>query len=124
MPEIDVVFFKEDDDTVPLVDWLGRLIPKARAKCIAKIIRLKQRGHELRRPEADYLRDGIYELRIGLRHVNYRILYFFHGRTVAVLSQGLVKEDQVAPVEINRAIERKEKFEADPKAHAYRLELE
>lgn len=102
MPEIDVVLFKEDDDTVPLLDWLRRLI----------------------RPEADYLRDGIYELRIGLRRVNYRILYFFHGRTVAVLSQGLVKEDQVPPVEINRAIERKEKFEVDPKAHAYRLELE
>jgi hypothetical protein len=26
---------------------------------------MKQRGHELRRPEADYLRNDIYELRAG-----------------------------------------------------------
>jgi phage-related protein len=124
MPKVEVVLFKENNGTVPLLDWLGGLIPKARAKCIARIIRLKQRGHELRRPEADYLRDEIYELRIGLRHVNYRILYFFHGRTATVLSHGLTKEGRVPSVEIDKAIERKNRFKADPEAHVYRLELE
>lgn len=86
MPETTVILYKEDDDTVPLLDWLGSLPAKARVKCIARIIRLKRHGYQLRRPEADYLRDDIYELRVALRHVNYRILYFFHGRTAAVLS--------------------------------------
>ena len=124
MPKINVVLYKEDDETIPLLDWLRGLVPKARAKCVARIIRLQQRGHELRRPEADYLRDDIYELRIGLRRVNYRILYFFHGRTAAVLSHGLVKEGRVPPAEIEKAIVRKAKFETDPEAHTYRLEVE
>jgi hypothetical protein len=34
----------------------------------------------LRRPHADYLEDGIYELRWRNGTVQYRILYFFHGR--------------------------------------------
>lgn len=122
MPETDVILYQEDDGTVPLLDWLRELVPKARAKCIARIIRLQQRGHELRRPEADYLRDDIHELRIGWQHVNYRILYFFHGRTTAVLSHGVVKEDRVPPREIDRAVERKARFEANPAAHTYRME--
>lgn len=43
-------------------------------------------GHELRRPEADFLRDGIYELRVSLQGQQYRMLYFFHGKVVAVVS--------------------------------------
>ena len=89
MPEVQVVFYQEDDGATPVLDWLTtRLVPKAQAKCLARIRRLQQRGHELRRPLADYLRDDIYELRVSLQGVNYRILYFFHGRTVAVLSNG------------------------------------
>jgi len=65
------------------------------------------------------LRDGIYELRVGLQHINYRMLYFFHGRTAAVISHGLVKEAAVPPKEIERALERKRKFEANPKAHTH-----
>jgi DNA-binding XRE family transcriptional regulator len=47
------------------------------AKCAVRIRRLADLGHELRRPEADLLRDGICELRARLGTVNYRILYFF-----------------------------------------------
>ncbi|HTS78080.1 MAG TPA: type II toxin-antitoxin system RelE/ParE family toxin [Bryobacteraceae bacterium] len=55
-------------------------------------------GHELRRPESDFLRDGIYELRVSLGGVHHRILYFFHGATAAVVSHGLEKERVVPPV--------------------------
>ena len=75
-----VVFFAEDNGTLPIVDWLDALISKAQVKCLAKLKRLEELGHELRRPEADLLKDGIYELRIGLQGVNYRILYFFTER--------------------------------------------
>ena len=84
-----------------------------------RIERLEELGHELRRPEADLLRNGIYELRVGLQHVNYRMLYFFHGRTAAVVSHGLVKEAVVPNQEIEKALERKRKFEKNPKAHTY-----
>ena len=119
MPKTKVVFFKEDDGSVPILEWLDTLQPKALDKCTVRIERLKELGHELRRPEADFLRDGIYELRVGLHHVNYRMLYFFHGRAAAVVSHGLVKEAAVPSKEIEKAIERKRKFEKNPKAHTY-----
>ena len=50
------------------------------------------RGFELRRPMADLLEDGIYELRVRVGKVNYRILYFFHGRNVAILTHAMTKE--------------------------------
>ena len=62
--------------------WFDQIPEKAQDKCRIKIERLQELGHELRRPEADYLRDGIYELRVRLQSVNYRMLYFFHGREV------------------------------------------
>jgi phage-related protein len=122
MPKTKVVFYKEDDGSVPLLEWLDSLPAKALDKCVVRIERLKEMGHELRRPEADFLRDGIHELRIGLQHMNYRILYFFHGKEVAVVSHGLVKEAAVPNNEIDKAIERKKKFETDPKAHTHEEE--
>jgi phage-related protein len=119
MPKTRVVFFKEDDGTVPILEWLDSLQAKALDKCRVRIERLAELGHELRRPEADLLRNGIYELRVGLHHVNYRMLYFFHGQTAAVISHGLVKEAEVPPKEIERAIEKKRKFEKNPKAHTH-----
>jgi putative component of toxin-antitoxin plasmid stabilization module len=82
MPRTELVFFKEVDGTVPVRDWLLELRqrrPRAFAKCVARLDRLIELGFELRRPEADMLRDGIYELRAREGRVNYRILYFFHG---------------------------------------------
>lgn len=71
----------------------------------------------MRRPEADYLRDGIYELRARMGSVNYRILYFFVGRDVLVLARALAKEAEVPAADIERAIRHKEAFEANPDVH-------
>lgn len=62
---------------------------------MVRLERLREPGHDLRRPEADTLRNGIHELRVRLGHVNYRILYSMHGRLVAVLLHALTKEDVV-----------------------------
>jgi len=48
---------------VPFVDWFRELPTHARDKVLVRIERLRELGHELRRPEADSFRDGIYELR-------------------------------------------------------------
>lgn len=122
MPKTKVIFYKEEDGSVPILEWLDSLQAKALDKCTVRIERLGEMGHELRRPEADFLRNGIYELRVGLQHVNYRMLYFFHGRSATVVSHGLVKEAEVPSKEIERAIERKRKFENNPKAHTYEEE--
>ncbi len=119
MPRTKVVLYREDDGSVPLLDWLDSLPSKAVAKCLVRLERLAELGHELRRPEADFLRNGIYELRLSLQGRNYRMLYFFHGTAAAIVSHGLVKEREVAPREIDRAIERRRKFQANPKRHTH-----
>jgi phage-related protein len=119
VPKTSVMFYQEEDGTAPVLDWLDELPPKALDKCRIRIERLRELGHELRRPEADLLRDGIYELRIGLQGVNYRILYFFHGRAAAVLAHGVVKERAVPSREIELSLARKRRFEQDPERHTY-----
>lgn len=117
MPLTRVVLFREDDGSVPVLSWLDQLVPKAKVKCRFEIERLRELGHELRRPEADYLRNGIYELRVSLQGIHYRLLYFFHGNAAAVVSHGLVKERTVPDRDIEKAVERSERFRQDPKRH-------
>jgi len=112
MPKTRVVLFREEDGSCPFLEWFDELPVKAQAKCLLRLERLRELGHELRRPEADLLRDGIHELRVSLQGVHYRILYFFHGAVAAVVAHGIVKERAVAPQEIDRAIQRKRRYEA------------
>jgi phage-related protein len=119
VPRTKVVFYREADGSVPVLEWFDGLSAKAQDKCRIRIQRLAELGHELRRPEADVLRDGIYELRIGLQHVNYRILYFFHGRTAAILAHGLTKQDRVPDGAIEAALTRKRRYEHDPKLYTF-----
>lgn len=127
MPQTRVVFFKDLDGSVPVLQWLidlRRTNERAFAKCMVRIERLEEAGHELRRPEADILRDGIYELRAKQGTVQYRILYFFHGRDVAILGHALTKEDKVPTIDIDRAIQRKKIFEKKPAAHTHTEEVD
>ncbi len=127
MPKTALYFYKDVAGKAPVVDWIKGLRRKERkvyAKCVARIDALATLGHELRRPIADYLRDGVHELRVRHGHVNYRILYFFHGQAVAILAHALTKKDKVPDADIERAIQRKEAFEKNPKQHTYNEEAE
>lgn len=120
MPQTEILVYCKADGRSPMLEWLGvleRREPKAYAKCVERIGRLASFGNELRRPLADSLRDGIYELRADHGNVNYRILYFFRGRNVAVLSHGTPKEGVVPPGEIDKAIARRVEIERDPDTH-------
>ncbi|MBI4557689.1 MAG: type II toxin-antitoxin system RelE/ParE family toxin [Candidatus Hydrogenedentes bacterium] len=117
MPNVHVVFYREADGAVPVLEWLDGLPEKALDKCVVRIERLAELGHELRRPEADYLREGIYELRTHFQMVNYRILYFLHRRGTAVLVHALTKKEEIPARDIELAVRRKRRFEAEPKRH-------
>ena len=52
--------------------------------------------------------------------MNYRILYFFHGRGLAILGHALTEEKAIPDADIERAVQRKRAFETDPEAHTYR----
>lgn len=120
MPSTEVVFYREEDGSVPLRDWLDSLERRAQAQCVACLKRLEDLGHELRRPEADYLRDKIYELRARSGRVRLRMLYFFHGRQVVVVTHGLTKRGRVPPGEIDQAVARRARFDSAPGRHTFR----
>jgi phage-related protein len=122
MPRTQVVLYCEEDGSVPVLDWMDGIPAKAQVKCLVRLKRLEDLGRELRRPEADLLRDGIYELRVGLQGIHYRLLYFFHGRDAAVVSHGLTKERRVPARDVDEALERKARFEANPQRHTFRPE--
>jgi phage-related protein len=120
VPGTEVVFYQEEDGAVPLLEWFAGLPPKALEKCLARLVRLEELGHALRRPEGDYLRDTIHELRASYQGVHYRMLYFFHGNKAAVVSHGLIKERVVPPKEIDLAITRKTRLTTHPHRHTFR----
>ena len=120
MPATEVLYYR-GAESVPLLDWLDGLQLRARYRCLARLKRLEDCGHELRRPIADYLGAGIYELRAACEGVNYRMLYFFHGRSAAVVSHGFVKQRATVPLaEIQRTVERKRRFEETQVAHTFK----
>jgi phage-related protein len=51
--------------------------------------------------------------------VNYRLLYFFHERDLAVLVHAITKEDQVPDADIDRAVRRRKAFALNPAAHTH-----
>ncbi len=128
VPEAHVVFYQDEAGKVPVLEWLKALLKQDRkgyANCVARIQQLASTGYELRRPAADYLRNGIYELRAKHFRVQYRILYFFHGQNLAILAHAMTKDtDQVPATDIERAIKRKQLFEANPEIHTYLEEVE
>ena len=49
MAQAEVLFCREpEDDSVPLLLWLGDLPTKVQAKCVERIDRLGELGHEMR----------------------------------------------------------------------------
>lgn len=126
MPIVEVQFYKEVDESVPVLAWLQEMARRDQrivARIHQRIERLAELGSDLRRPECDYLRDNIYELRVRFGRVNYRVLYFFYGKAVVVLSHGLTKEDAVPEGEIDIAVRRRHTFVADPTKHSYQREI-
>jgi len=128
MPQTKLHYFADDSGTAPVYEWLKALGMKDRkglGNCLAKIRLLAEMGHELRRPHADFLRDGVYELRAKQGKVQYRILYFYHGQNVALLSNGFIKKGSaVPPTEIDKAIQRKKQYEQNSDKHRAEIKLE
>ncbi len=117
MPPTEVQAFRDRNGEVPIQDWLDEIEtrePKAYQKCLARILELSSKGYEMRRPQADLLRQGIYELRASFSGTQYRMLYFFFGKSCIAVSHGITKEDRVPPKEIDLAIARMNLVKQDP----------
>ncbi len=120
MPFTELQVFPDSDGTIPFQVWLDDLEtrePDAYAKCLALLQLLESQGYELRRPHADSLRDKVYELRFRVVKIQYRVLYFFHGRNVVVLSHGLTKKSKVPKLDIDTAVDRRGLVNSDPEKY-------
>lgn len=132
MPRVQIVFYLEKPGEVPVLDWIEVTERQHRGssnKFRAYIELLQEKGHELRRPITDYLRDDIYELRPTYENQAYRILYFFDEQKLdgnrsrsCVLCNALLKiGDHQGEFEkaIDKSIKRRLKYLNDRAKHTY-----
>jgi len=114
VPRTTLGFYREGG-RVRVLEWLEHADPRTQYQARAALSRLAANGHALRRPHADFLSNGIYELRFKVDRVNHRLLYFFHGREVVVVSHHFTKQTERVPeLEIQRAILHRERAIRSP----------
>jgi phage-related protein len=100
----NVYYFVDEKGNNPVKEFIKLLPVKERAKVFAYLVELKNQGHNLHRPMADYLKDGIYEL----RPKDNRIFYFFFLKDNAVLVHAIRKKtDKVPEGDLRLCIKRK-----------------
>lgn len=114
MPRTTLGFYREGG-RVRVLEWLEHADPRTKRQARRVLRQLAAKGHTLRRPMADFLSNGIYELRFNVDRVNHRLLYFFRGRDVIVVSHHFTKQtDRVPELEIQRAILHREQANRFP----------
>ena len=103
-----IYYFLDERGNSPIEEFMYSLPIKEKEKILAYISELLKEGHNLRRPMADYLGHGIYEL----RPKNNRIFYFFFLRDSAVLLHAIKKKTYEIPEsDLNICIKRKSQVE-------------
>ena len=109
--KFQVLYYTDENGKCDIDEFLSSLKMKHRAKAIAWIDKLEEMGNQLHRPYSDYLRDGIYELRLTISSDRIRILYFFMVNHQIILSHAFRKQSKRVPEkEINKALKRKNEY--------------
>jgi phage-related protein len=90
---MNVYLFIDDRGRSPVREFIDELPPDEKAKALSYIEELKRQGYNLRRPIADYLADGIYEL----RPKSNRLFYFFFLRDKAIIIHAIKKKTNEVP---------------------------
>jgi len=103
-----IFFFVDSRGRAPVKEFIEELPPDEQEKALAYIEELKRQGHNLRRPLADFVRDGIYELRPKTN----RLFYFFFLKENAVLVHAIKKKSwKISANDIELCIKRKRLIE-------------
>ena len=100
----NIYYFIDERGSNPVKEFIKDLPLDERAKVFAYIGELKRQGNNLRRPLADYLGHGIYELRPKAN----RIFYLLFLKDNAVLVHAIRKKaDKISPKDLEICIKRK-----------------
>jgi len=109
MWEVDLFITK--DGKCPSREFLDGLSPSLDLPFVMNDLkRLEEFGHLLHRPQVEYLKRGIYELRTHTPSGQIRLLYFFFNQEKIIISHGIRKEKKVPIGEIDRAVANKEDY--------------
>lgn len=107
-----IIFYRTRRGDSPFEIFLQGHNDKVRTKLVKFLQALSEHGPNLRRPYADYLRDGIRELRVGFGGNTYRALYFFIVEDSIVITHAFMKKtDKIPSEEIERALRYKSDYE-------------
>ncbi len=103
-------FYRTIAGAEPAREYIRSQIKAHRAKIGRALQYLEDVGHLARRPQVDYLSNQIYELRVAIEQHQHRLLYFFHGRSIIVITSGILKNEGRVP---QSEIERARKYRTD-----------
>ena len=103
-------FFKKQDGSCPVEEFLDSLDNKMRAKILLAIALLETNGPQLREPYSKPLGYGIFEIRAKQGNNITRTLYFFYDGKQIILTNGFVKKTQKTP---SAEIQRAKKYRAE-----------
>ena len=106
-----LLYYVKQDGSKPVEEYIRKLSVNERAKTLAFIENLREKGPNLHRPYADLLEDGIHELRVKLTGDQVRILYFFCYKNIIILTNVFEKHtDKVPKSEIKTAKKNRDDF--------------
>ena len=103
-------FFKKQDGSCPVEEFLDSLDNKMRAKILLAIALLETNGPQLREPYSKPVGDGLFEIRAKQGNNITRTLYFFYDGKQIILTNGFVKKTQKTP---SAEIQRAKKYRAE-----------
>jgi len=102
----ELVFYETKTGRAPALEFLRSQTKPVRAEGGWLLEQLQKYGNSLGRPAVAFLEDGIYELRWQVERNEYRLLFFFSGREIVVVTHGFSKKSKRVPkAEIARARE-------------------
>lgn len=111
MQEFTVEYYRKQDGSCPIKEFLNSLDEKMQAKLFRLLYLLEQNGNELREPYSKFLKDGIFELRGQQGNNIARVLYFFVVGQKIIITHGFIKKTQKTPKsEIKLAKEYRQEY--------------
>ncbi len=120
MENFKVDFYKKDDGTKPVGQFIRSLDLKMKAKVVANMHLLEEYGNMAREPISKELGDGIFELRTIEGNDIVRVLYFFDKDRIIIATNGFVKKQQKTPrSEIELAKDRRSDYHRRKEAGTY-----
>lgn len=106
----DVDFYRKEDGTAPVEDFLDSLDVKMRNKALNSLRLLEEFGNRFREPHSKSMGEGLFELRIKFGSDISRVFYFFYTGDKIILTNGYIKKSRKTP---KGELELAQKYKAD-----------